>query len=374
MNLPIFNHHDYQAESSRSVLQHVVSAHQSRGPSQNTDVVGRPIHFVGGQFAGQTVRAELHEVQKADLGRKYARVDRRPLDPPPAVLLRLFHVYNAGTDLESEKEVQNYDEVQNLGLVCTVDLFPVPGPTDSPRGKDLKDSPTRRTVAAPCNQTPYSSSLPQSPPYPQQEPHQQQSFKFVTSNPYSTTSQQPQSPPGSRPFSTAHITSAAAGFLPPSSSADIVHHLGDFPVTESSKLTHALVGATFVQPANVDYQGKKALMFVFADLAVKIEGTFILRYRMFDIFSQCFGTPDLVIQAECYGGTFRVYSTKEFPGLQASTDLTKQLARWGVRLNIRETERKRRKKGDRRSPSPTFGDGDNDAAEGKSPDDGSGND
>jgi hypothetical protein len=154
--------------------------------------------------------------------------------------------------------------VQNLGLVCTVDLFPVPGPTDSPRGKDLKDSPTRRTVAAPCNQTPYSSSLPQSPPYPQQEPHQQQSFKFVTSNPYSTTSQQPQSPPGSRPFSTAHITSAAAGFLPPSSSADIVHHLGDFPVTESSKLTHALVGATFVQPANVDYQGKKALMFVFA--------------------------------------------------------------------------------------------------------------
>ena len=68
---------------------------------------------------------------------------------------------------------------------------------------------------------------------------------------------------------------------------------------------------------------------------------------------------------------FRVYSTKEFPGLQASTELTKvnsskyifqsqtylfffflffffnvkkHLARWGVRLNIRETERRRRKK------------------------------
>jgi len=371
MNLPIFNHHDYQAESSRSVLQHVVSAHQSRGPSQNTDVVGRPIHFVGGQFAGQTVRAELHEVQKADLGRKYARVDRRPLDPPPAVLLRLFHVFNAGTDHESEKEVPNYDEVQNLGLVCTVDLFPVPGP-DSSR-KDPKDGPSRRIVPAPCNQTPYSSSLPQSPSYPQ-ESHQQ-SFKFVTSNPYST-SQQQQSPPGPRTFATtAHVT--GAGYLPTASSTDIVYHLGDFPITESSKLTHALVGATFVQPANVDYQGKKSLMFVFADLAVKIEGTFILRYRMFDIFSQCYGTPDLVIQAECYGGTFRVYSTKEFPGLQASTDLTKQLARWGVRLNIRETERKRRKKGDRRSPTPTFDDtreGDDAAAEGKSPDSGNDND
>jgi hypothetical protein len=56
---------------------------------------------------------------------------------------------------------------------------------------------------------------------------------------------------------------------------------------------------------------------------VKIEGTFILRYRVFDIFSQSYGISDLVIQAECYGGTFRVYSTKEFPGLQASTELTK---------------------------------------------------
>lgn len=30
----------------------------------------------------------------------------------------------------------------------------------------------------------------------------------------------------------------------------------------------------------------------------------------------------------------------------------KQLARWGVRLNIREAERKRRRKGDSRSQSP----------------------
>jgi len=31
-----------------------------------------------------------------------------------------------------------------------------------------------------------------------------------------------------------------------------------------------------------------------------------------------------------------------------------QLARWGVRLNTRETERKRRKKGEARSPSPLY--------------------
>ena len=59
------------------------------------------------------------------------------------------------------------------------------------------------------------------------------------------------------------------------------------------------------------------------DLAVRTEGTFILRYRFFDIFSRILGHNDLAIQAECYGGSFRVYSTKEFPGLQASTELTK---------------------------------------------------
>jgi hypothetical protein len=42
-----------------------------------------------------------------------------------------------------------------------------------------------------------------------------------------------------------------------------------------------------------------------------------------------------------------------FSHSQLLTSLIKQLARWGVRLNIRETERKRRKKGERRSSSPT---------------------
>jgi len=94
-------------------------------------------------------------------------------------------------------------------------------------------------------------------------------------------------------------------------------------------------------------------MFVFSDLAVKAEGTFILRYRVFDIFSKPKDHDDLIIQAECFGGSFHVFSTKEFPGLQASTELTKHIARYGVKLNLRETERKRKKKsGDGGSASP----------------------
>lgn len=56
---------------------------------------------------------------------------------------------------------------------------------------------------------------------------------------------------------------------------------------------------------------------------MKIEGTFILRYRTFDLFSKAYNSDELQVQAECYGGPFKIYSTKDFPGLAASTDLSK---------------------------------------------------
>lgn len=56
---------------------------------------------------------------------------------------------------------------------------------------------------------------------------------------------------------------------------------------------------------------------------MKNEGTFLLRYRVFNIYSKACGTTEIPILAECYGGPFKIYSTKEFPGLRASTDLTK---------------------------------------------------
>lgn len=40
---------------------------------------------------------------------RYARVDRRPLDPPPVVQLKLYHIHNEGTEHESEQEVQDYE-------------------------------------------------------------------------------------------------------------------------------------------------------------------------------------------------------------------------------------------------------------------------
>ncbi|KAF8639144.1 hypothetical protein AX17_001634 [Amanita inopinata Kibby_2008] len=254
--------------------------------------------------------------------------------------MRLFEVSNAGLEGETETEIPDYDSVEVLGIVCTVDLFPIHGRGhSSDQGRTQKQTqrplspPPERHLSYPVGVVPPPQYI---PPSAAREAH-------------SIPSHHPRTHDTSNTDSTRHLEGRhTIKGEPP----DIVHHVDQYPITESSKMTQALVGATFVQPAAVDFQGRKSLMFVFADLAVKTEGRFILRYRVFDIFSRPIGHPERVIQAECYGGVFRVYSTKEFPGLQASTELTKQLARWGVRLNIRETERKRRRRGESRSESP----------------------
>ncbi|KAJ7242039.1 velvet factor-domain-containing protein [Mycena rebaudengoi] len=289
------------------------SHHQPTG----TSLIGKPIHFTGGQFAGQTIRAEMQELQAAAFGRKYAKVDRRPLDPPPVAWLRLFFVYNAGTERESEVEV-SYDDLQILGLMCTVDLLPVPIPSTTP------------TSSPPATQLAFTPS-PRSP---------------TLANGYGNYGPSP-------PISPLRPTPPLAGYagVPP---PDTLILFDNYPVTESSKATTSLAGTTFVQADSIPWRGKTSLLFTFADLAVKTEGYFILRYRFFDLFSKPTGHSDLAIQAECYGNSFRIYSSKEVPPLGKSTELTKHLARYGVRVNVRETERKRKKKEKVLNDSPPY--------------------
>lgn len=242
-----------------------------------------------------------------------------------------------------------------MGLICHVDLFSVPGDSDdsvdSKHRQDQAQSSPSRASTSTMSPAPYSPNTQQ---YPYTYPAPQPPAPF-------SPGVSPQGAPlgnlpsvhgnNMSPQQQAQAQDHPYPLQPPSNPTrpeEIVHYFkGTHVITEGSKQTESLAGTTFVQAANLDYKGNKVLMFVFADLAVKAEGNFILRYRCFDLFSRvanCEGqTP---VWAECYGGPFRVYSTKEFPGLRASTDLTKHLSYFGVRLNLRETERKRRKKVD----------------------------
>ncbi|KAJ7701910.1 velvet factor-domain-containing protein [Mycena rosella] len=269
--------------------------HQQPG-SPGTSLVGRPILFTEGQFKGKTIRAELRELQAAAFGRKYAKVDRRPLDPPPVAWLRLFEVHNAGTESQHETEI-DYDSIHILGLMCTVNLLPVPAPDGHP-------SPGPSAYAP----SPYS------PP--------------------------PQSPYGSMsPGAHSHYSAPSSPGAPE-------------PVGAHNATT-ALAGNTFVQVDSIPWNGQTSLLFTFADLAVKSEGYFILQYRFFDLYSRPAGAHQ-TIQADCTGACFRIYSSKEVPHLGKSTELTKHLARYGVRVNVRETERKRKKRERLPSASPPY--------------------
>ncbi|KAJ6594482.1 velvet factor-domain-containing protein, partial [Mycena capillaripes] len=106
--------------------------------------------------------------------------------------------------------------------------------------------------------------------------------------------------------------------------------------------TQDLVGATFVQATTIEYEGKKSLVFPFPDLSSKAVGDFSLRYKFFNISSLPSELPGGSVQAECWGYPFRVYSTKDIPSLEPSTEITKSLSDAGINVNLRNKKRKRK--------------------------------
>jgi hypothetical protein len=118
---------------------------------------------------------------------------------------------------------------------------------------------------APSVQSPFSpasasssSSPTQSPTIQQHHYHQPHcspsGYRFVANDKSPSSTSESKTP-----------ASHYSGYILPSHSpSDVVHRFGNYPITESSKQTQALVGATFVQPSLVDYQGNKSIVFVFA--------------------------------------------------------------------------------------------------------------
>ncbi|KAI0372689.1 hypothetical protein BV20DRAFT_963751 [Pilatotrama ljubarskyi] len=325
--------------------------------------IGRPVTFSSGLCAGRTVRVELEEIQKADLGRKYARKDKRPLDPPPVVVCRYYEVLDTGSGRIAEQEID--PEQVAVGAICHVDLFPVPNdyepdPKPTPHSGFSGDSsfhlpPIQAGSAGQPLPFPVASHLPEvsSLHNPAMAPVSHPWQSAVTLLPMQAQapmsgaySRQPPILPGFQDLALVHQHAAAASaarYHGPQD-GDIVAWYGAYPIREDTKCTHMLSGGTFMQCSVLHYKGRKTAMFVFSDLAVKIEGTFVLRYRTLNVLSESSSPPYMPVLAECFGGPFKIYSTKDFPGLRASTELTRHLALYGVRVNLRETERKRRKK------------------------------
>ena len=139
-----------------------------------------------------------------------------------------------------------YRDIQVQGLICTVDLFPVPDSFAPSQSSD-----PQATSPNVC-QTPLFSPLSTSPT---------QSSSFEELSPFRSIHDVD-------PISSAQLQSQSTDYpndiFPYSVPSEILHHLGNFPITESTKRTQALAGATFVQAFGLEHQGKKAILFPFS--------------------------------------------------------------------------------------------------------------
>ncbi|KAH9931951.1 velvet factor-domain-containing protein [Fomitopsis serialis] len=317
---------------------HARHAGTSTQPADNTSsIIGRPVLFSEGPFAGRTIRAQLVELQKADLGAESGIDGLSILRPSP------------NTAAQREEEYVHLSEAECYGFICHIDLFPVPQPvlTGSPsRSRRLSNQFYQRPSAsesAPTLNQDVSPILPRPNPdvYPRARTFPEPSAS------------------GQRWDSHRHAAGATTGATSGGSRVaegvpgPVTTHMNGLPVPESSRCTTLIVGTTFSAASCIDYQGVRQLMFVFSDLAVKEDGDFFLRYRVFNTLYSVAGNHPIPVLAECFGGPFRVFSTKDFPGLRASTELTKHIAHFGVRINSREFERKRRKSS-HAAERPTF--------------------
>ncbi|KAH9931952.1 velvet factor-domain-containing protein [Fomitopsis serialis] len=303
--------------------------------------IGRPITFIAGHFAGKTLRVQLVELQKADTGRKFGSKDRRPLDPPPVVTMQVFEVMNPGTPREEERQLQNLTETASYGFLCFVDLF---------YARDQEPlSPAKNNMVGPG---PFASGSSPSLQVQFTEPGHVRVPRANVARPTYPRATVPMVSSmiagrrgAVRPPRAGQMPVGAATFAGPAITgpepATIVNP--NSPTAKSEPCTALLNGTSIVSSTSVEYANSVSLMFIFNDLAVHEEGLFRLRYRAFNTFNVALGAAPMPVLAECHGGPFRVYNTKEFPGLRVATDLTKQISLAGVRVNARETERKRRR-------------------------------
>jgi hypothetical protein len=106
------------------------------------------------------------------------------------------------------------------------------------------------------------------------------------------------------------------------------------PIVLGENVTAELVGTTVAQALKPKMDGRRIAIFTFMDIASKIEGRMVLRYRVFNVLATTEGNDHRPILAECTGGSFKVYNSKAFPGLAPTTPLTKVNASFPFCVNF----------------------------------------
>ncbi|KAL2270301.1 hypothetical protein VTJ83DRAFT_2485 [Remersonia thermophila] len=108
---------------------------------------------------------------------------------------------------------------------------------------------------------------------------------------------------------------------------------------QQRRLMGTLVASPFV---GLDEKGEEGCFFCFPDLSCRTPGTFRLKFALVVLDpARMFSGEKSAIVATAMSEPFQVYNAKDFPGMQASTLLTKRLKEQGCLISIKKGNEKR---------------------------------
>ena len=124
---------------------------------------------------------------------------------------------------------------------------------------------------------------------------------------------------------------------------------------QSRRLMGTLVASPFVgtdpdAPPSRDANARLGCFFIFPDLSCRQNGLYRLRFTLMKVNVEVMptgGRSSMVGAVE--SDVFEVFSAKDFPGMRASTALTRELKRQGATVSVKKgNEAKTEKKGKKR--------------------------
>ena len=108
---------------------------------------------------------------------------------------------------------------------------------------------------------------------------------------------------------------------------------------QQRRLMGTLVASPFV---GVDENGEEGCFFCFPDLSCRTPGSFRLKFALviIDPMARMQSGKKFPVVAQALSDVFTVYNAKDFPGMQASTPLTKRLKEQGCLISIKKGNEK----------------------------------
>lgn len=125
-----------------------------------------------------------------------------------------------------------------------------------------------------------------------------------------------------------------------------------------SGVANSFVGIDPAAPASASANARLGCFFIFHDLSCRHVGLYRLRFALMTIRNAFSVGSTFSVMARAESDVFEVYSAKDFPGMQASTSLTRELKRQGATVQVKKgADGKASQLGQKRGSTPSEGSG-----------------